>query len=195
MSQKKIATNPLKLLVINGSFRESSLSGTFAQLFGRMAQSTFDICHLGVRELNLPNFDYEVAKHPQAQKFRAAIAKADGIILISPEYHGCVSGALKNSLDYIQHELANKPVGVLATAGSAKSGTNTLNTLRTICRSLRSHVLIEQISLSKEELTSDKQLNEKTRERCEGMINEMLDTIYRLNTYSETKETQRFALA
>lgn len=42
---------------------------------------------------------------------------ADGFILGTPEYHGNMSGALKNWFDFLYSELAGKLAGVVATTG------------------------------------------------------------------------------
>lgn len=38
----------------------------------------------------------------------------DAMILVTPEYHGTFSGALKNTLDYFWSEFQKKPIGVAA---------------------------------------------------------------------------------
>lgn len=46
---------------------------------------------------------------------------ADGVVLCTPEYHNAMSGALKNSLDYLSSsEFLHKPVALLAVAGGGK---------------------------------------------------------------------------
>ncbi len=45
----------------------------------------------------------------------------DGVVLCTPEYHNAMSGALKNSLDYLSSsEFIHKPVALLAVAGAVK---------------------------------------------------------------------------
>lgn len=73
-----------------------------------------------------------------------AIREADGLIIASPAYHGSVSGAVKNAIDYIQDTwqdprpyLDNLPVGLIAVAGGYQAAVSTLATLRTITHSLR----------------------------------------------------------
>lgn len=187
--------NKPTLLIINGSFRENSFTGHFAHILGTLANELFNIEQLSVRELNLPNFEYPQANHPSAHILKQRVLQADGIIIISPEYHGCISGALKNALDYIKDEFTDKPIGVLATAGSPKSGTNAMNTLRTICRSLQADVLTEQLNLSKQELTEGQYLTGKLLDRCESLIQEMQLRIAKNQYFYADTQNYKMAIA
>lgn len=55
------------------------------------------------------------------QQLSQLLTDADGIVLVSPEYHGSYTGVLKNALDYLGIEFRRKPVGVVVT-GSGKMG-------------------------------------------------------------------------
>ena len=59
--------------------------------------------------------------------------EADGIVLATPEYHGAMSGALKNALDFLWPQFAGKPVTVASVAGGAV-GVSSLLMLQTIMR-------------------------------------------------------------
>lgn len=74
----------------------------------------------------------------------AALRDADGIILASPGYHGSISGALKNALDYTEEMagdvrcyFAERAVGCIAAAAGWQAAGTTLATLRAIVHSLR----------------------------------------------------------
>lgn len=74
----------------------------------------------------------------------AAFRDADGIILASPGYHGSISGALKNALDYTEEMagdvrcyFAERAVGCIAAAAGWQAAGTTLATLRAIVHSLR----------------------------------------------------------
>lgn len=54
---------------------------------------------------------------PSVQAVRTAATWADGFILVTPEYHGSMSGCLKNWFDFLYGELAGKFAGVLAVTG------------------------------------------------------------------------------
>ena len=76
-------------------------------------------------------------------EFLAALARADGVILLSPTYHGTPSGLLKNALDYINDDdedrpyLDGRPVGCVALASGEQGAVANLATLRVIAHALR----------------------------------------------------------
>lgn len=61
--------------------------------------------------------DATQADIPAVAELRRQAAEADGFILTTPEYHGSMSGALKNWFDYLYLELAGKFAAVIATTG------------------------------------------------------------------------------
>lgn len=72
------------------------------------------------------------------------VARADGIILATPSYHGCVSGVVKNALDYLEdlrgHDrpyLDGRAVGCVVTSAGTQAGGITLVALRAIVHALR----------------------------------------------------------
>ncbi len=54
---------------------------------------------------------------PDVVAVRADARWAEGFILVTPEYHGNMSGALKNWFDFLYLELAGKFAGVVAVTG------------------------------------------------------------------------------
>ena len=73
-----------------------------------------------------------------------AVRSADGLIVASPGYHGSISGAVKNAIDYIEETsrdprpyLTDLPIGLIAVAGGHQAAVSTLWALRTIAHALR----------------------------------------------------------
>lgn len=67
--------------------------------------------------------------------------QADGIILVSPEYHGSFSGVLKNALDYFWGEFQRKPVGVATVSAGRLGGINASTQLQHVILSLGAYPL------------------------------------------------------
>ena len=79
-----------------------------------------------------------------ARDLVAELARADGIVLGSPGYHGSISGLIKNALDYAEDlrgdarpYFSGRAVGCIATAGGWPGAVNTLGALRDIVHALR----------------------------------------------------------
>jgi len=96
-------------------------------------------------ELVLPFYDPAVPERsPGASRLVAELAAADGVVLVSPGYHGTVSGLVKNALDYVEDlreaprpYLDGRAVGCVSTAQGWQAAVTTLTALRSIVHSLR----------------------------------------------------------
>lgn len=88
----------------------------------------------------LPIFKERVGHHPEPLENVSAISKrlhqANALLLVTPEYHGSISGALKNALDYYWSEFQKKPIGVVATSAGKFGGINASNHLQEITLSI-----------------------------------------------------------
>jgi chromate reductase len=77
---------------------------------------------------------------------RDAIAAADGLVVISPEYNHGISGVLKNAIDWVSRPgydsvLKNKPVLVMSSATSPLGGARAQLQLRELFASTLSRVV------------------------------------------------------
>ena len=82
---------------------------------------------------------------PQVRRLVDAVAGSAGMIWSSPVYHGSMSGAFKNALDWLEllskHNppyLTDKVVGLIATAGVVQ-GLQAVNAMEFAVRSLRGY--------------------------------------------------------
>lgn len=124
----------------------ASLSALRAALDAAMAEGT-DVELLDLHSLPLPLYGSSSGTPPCVSHFVQAVARADAMIWSSPVYHGTVSGAFKNALDWFQ-ELADrnppfltgKPVGLIAAAAGAQ-GIQAINTMDFAVRALRGWVV------------------------------------------------------
>jgi FMN reductase len=82
-------------------------------------------------------------------QLRKALKDSQGIILATPEYHGSLTGALKNMLDLMSVEdFETKIIGLVGVAGGHIGAINSLNTMKTICRNLHCWVLPQEVSIA-----------------------------------------------
>ncbi|SOD73236.1 NAD(P)H-dependent FMN reductase [Jatrophihabitans sp. GAS493] len=87
---------------------------------------------------------YGTAELPQESDFTDTVARARGIIVATPGYHGGMSGLLKNALDHLEGlrggdapYLDGRAVGLIVTAAGWQAGGTTLVSLRSTVHALR----------------------------------------------------------
>lgn len=96
-------------------------------------------------DLVLPFYDpAEPNRSPAAYRLVEELRMADGVVLVSPGYHGTVSGLVKNALDYVEDlredprpYLDGRAVGCVAAARGWQAAVTTLTSLRGIVHALR----------------------------------------------------------
>ncbi len=81
---------------------------------------------------NVPLYDPNAPVSKEVEKAGEAVAWADAIILASPDYHGSMSGALKNFLDHFYEEFAGKLFGYIV--ASHEKGLTVMDQMRTAVR-------------------------------------------------------------
>ena len=90
---------------------------------------------------------------------------APGLILGTPEYHGGVSGVLKNALDLMGfEELEGKMIGLIGVSGGALGAVHALGHLRTVGRALHAWVIPEQVAIAEAWNVFDEKGNLKNSE-------------------------------
>jgi len=118
----------MNIVVISGSPRQQRTSHQVAlEIVSRLSKlENLSVTLLDVKEANFPNLDYTYKKNPSANEtmkyFSDAIAASDGIIIVSPEYNGSFSGALKNTIDYFYGEFSKKVIGVVSVSTGRMGG-------------------------------------------------------------------------
>lgn len=99
---------------------------------------------VALADFNLPVFDepimpamvpaYGSFTHDHTKRWTAAMASYDGYVWVIPEYNGGLAGATKNAIDYLFHELAGKPLGVVSYG--IKGGARANEHLRWTCEKI-----------------------------------------------------------
>jgi NAD(P)H-dependent FMN reductase len=137
----------VKIVALGGSLRPDSYSFQALQIAAdRVRELGAEVEILNLRELNLP-FSQQEGNYPDVIRLQNAVKAADGLIIATPEYHGSVSGAVKNALDLLSFEhLAGKVVGLVSVLGG-QSNSNALNHLRLIFRWVHAWVIPEQVAI------------------------------------------------
>ncbi len=140
----------VKFVGIAGSLRADSYSHLALSLAAQRLEALgAEVEILDLRQMHLPfcSGEQEYPDYPDVDRLRKAVKEADGLMLATPEYHGSVSGVLKNALDLMSFEhLCDKVTGLISVLGG-QSNSNALNDLRTILRWVHAWVIPEQIAI------------------------------------------------
>ncbi|AML57874.1 NADPH-dependent FMN reductase [Serratia rubidaea] len=106
-------SNTFHVLGISGSLRAASLNTRFLQAMERLRPENVSFTrYTHLDAIPLFNADREDHPCPALTHWRSALARADLVLLVSPEYAHGVTGVMKNALDWIvgSGELLDKPL-------------------------------------------------------------------------------------
>src|ERR687898_1932109 len=139
MSQK----DRINVLGVAGSLRQDSYSTLGLKIVLEEAKKYGSESYmLDLRELNLPLYDPGGPPSNESvsnnisksglERITTALKWADALILASPDYHGSMSGTVKNFLDYFWEEFAGKTFGYIV--ASHEKGLTVADQMRTAIR-------------------------------------------------------------
>jgi len=110
----------LRILGLSGSLRRGSHNTNLLRAAATMLPPGAELeVYGGLRDLPPYDADLDVnPAEPAVARLREALAKADGILIATPEYNGSIPGVLKNALDWASrpfpdNALRGKPVAVI----------------------------------------------------------------------------------
>ncbi len=180
----------VKIVGIAGSLRPNASSyQALAVAIQRVQALGADAQVLDLRQMNLPfcNGDKEYPDYPDVIRLREAVQEADGLILATPEYHGSVSGVLKNALDLMSFDqLSGKVTGLISVLGG-QSNSNALNDLRVIMRWVHGWVIPEQVAIGQSWKAFDKDgklLDEQLSQRFDQFAESLVENTRKLRGVS-----------
>jgi NAD(P)H-dependent FMN reductase len=180
----------MKIVGIAGSLRVDSHSHQLLNVaMAKVAKLGIEAEILDLRTLALPFCDGGDAypDYPDVEGLKTTIAGADGLILVTPEYHGSISGVLKNTLDLLGFaELSGKVVAGLSVLGG-QSNSNALNDLRVIIRWVHGWMIPEQVAVGQawQAFNSAGELvDPKLDQRLEQLVQSLVNTTRQLGKQS-----------
>jgi NAD(P)H-dependent FMN reductase len=131
-----MSAKPLFIPVILGTPRKGRASENVAKfVFGEVQKrEQVETELIDVRDLKLPIDDAgEAIKDP---KFSEAMKRADGIVIVTPEYNHGYPGLLKHALDTNLKEYIHKAVGICGVSAGGFGGTRVIEALLPVMREL-----------------------------------------------------------
>jgi len=143
----------MKVLFISGSNRSGATSAKLLRYMAEVSRrkgADADVFDLWENPVPLYSPDAEQGE-PNVTALLAAAQQADAIVLGGPEYHGSISGVLKNALDYMgSAHVSGKPVLSVSSSGGSVA-VSSLTQLQTIVRNLHGINSPEWISIGGEQ--------------------------------------------
>lgn len=127
---------PLFIPVILGTVRKGRASENVAKfVFEQMKQrEDVETEFIDIRELKPANDD--AGEQIKDQQFSATCERADGLVLVVPEYNHGYPGMLKHVLDSNLKEYIHKAVGICGVSAGGFGGTRVVENLLPVMREL-----------------------------------------------------------
>src|SRR5262245_27555663 len=136
----------LKVLGISGSLRKASLNTAALRTCAELLPAGMSLEIAAYPDLPMFNQDVLDAGMPEpVKRIRDAITRADGLLIVSPEYNFSVPAPLKNLIDWGSRApnqvFQDKPVAVFSCATGPVGGTRMQYDLRKMLTQLWGHVM------------------------------------------------------
>jgi NAD(P)H-dependent FMN reductase len=144
----------LRIAIIIGSTRPGrmgeSVGNWVIDTARKRSDAEFEL--VDIAKFNLPIYDEPkpastgLYSHEHTKQWSAKIASFDGFVFVTPEYNHSTCGALKNAIDYLEKEWANKAAGFIGYGYTL--GARAIEHLRQIMASLNVATVRAQVGLS-----------------------------------------------
>jgi NAD(P)H-dependent FMN reductase len=181
----------MRLMIIWGSSRPGRKGGPVAYWVKSQAKKDkrFEkVDFVDLQEMTLPFYDepnspYGMAEagedysNADGKAWAERVGKADGVIIVTPEYNHNIPAVLKNALDWVGPEWLDKPVGLIS-YGSSSGGVYAVAALRIICAELGLVNVANAIHFTRYKTTFASK--EEPSEYSEQKLDEMFVEISRL---------------
>ena len=164
----------LNVMLVIGSLHEKSVTKVAVNYVAdglREAGCGVDIVDLTQEELPLVNTD-TTFKAAYYGPLKERVMSSDVFVLGTPDYHGSVSGSMKNFLDHFWREFTGKLFAPIV--ASHEKGLTVHDQMRTIARQCYAWSLPYSVSLhEKEDLEDGKVVSDRLCERLIMMIRDV----------------------
>jgi NAD(P)H-dependent FMN reductase len=127
---------PLFIPVILGTVRKGRASEAVAKFVFEQVKKHEGVESelIDIRELNFPTND--AGEQIKDARFSAVCERADGLVIVTPEYNRGYPGMLKHVLDSNLKEYIHKAVGVCGVSAGGFGGTRVIENLLPVLREL-----------------------------------------------------------
>src|SRR5213596_2310472 len=169
-----MAESALAVLAVSGSLHRDSITRLVVNYVAeklRAAGCQVDVLDFEKEPLALYNPD-TAHDLPGYAELQSRVERADVVVLGTPDYHGSVSGAMKNFLDHFWHEFAGKLFATIV--ASHEKGLTVTDQLRTVARQCYAWSMPYGVSFADEEDVRDgKIVSDTLKKRLEMFVRDV----------------------
>ena len=161
----------LKVLAVIGSLQRGSVTRVVVhQVAERLQQDGCSVDVLDFLKEPLALYNPDTAHElPGYAELQARVDAADVILLGTPDYHGSLSGAMKNFLDHFWHEFAGKLFVTIV--ASHDKGLTVTDQLRTVARQCYAWTLPYGVAFTEEIDVKDGRIaSDSLRKRLDMLV-------------------------
>ncbi|MEZ5345701.1 MAG: NAD(P)H-dependent oxidoreductase [Pyrinomonadaceae bacterium] len=130
-----------------------------------------------VRDFDLPKDDYGTGLGGDFPEWRDAIIRADGLVIVTPEYNHGYPGSLKSVLDLLLKEYIHKAVGFVGVSAQVWGGTRVIDACVPMVRELGLAVTFTDLNFPRVQDKFDDNgdlLDDAYEKRAEDFLNELV---------------------
>lgn len=146
-----MADGQLFIPLILGTNRKDRESEAAARWVYSQMELREDIepAYFDVREFDMPQDDYGTKIGGQFPEWKDAITRADGLVIVTPEYNHGYPGILKSVLDVLLKEYIHKAVAFVGVSAGPWGGTRVIEAMVPMVRELGLAVTFTDLNFPK----------------------------------------------
>lgn len=130
-----------------------------------------------VQDFNLPADDYGMEIKEDFPAWRDAMQRADGLVIVTPEYNHGYPGTLKAVLDLLLPEYIHKAVAFAAVSAQVWGGVRVIEQLVTVSRELGFAVTFTDLNFPRVQTLFDEEGNLTDEKAYENRVKNFLDEL------------------
>ena len=169
-----MSQTPLNVLAVVGSLNRNSATRAVIKLVADQLQAAgvrVDLLDLSEEALPLFNPDSSHAREEFPQ-LKTRVERADVVIVGTPDYHGSMSGVLKNFLDHFWREFGGKLFAAIV--ASYDKGLTVTDQIRTVARQCYAWSMPYAVSFADKADFKDGQIvNDAFKQRLEMLVRDV----------------------
>lgn len=174
MSEEKVF-----LPILLGTNRKDRQSENVARwVFAKMRErDDIETQFFDVRDFDLPQDHYGTEIGERFPEWRDAIIKADGLVIVTPEYNHGYPGILKSVLDLLLKEYIHKAVALVGVSAGAWGGTRVIEACVPMVRELGLAVTFSDLNFPQAQNKFDEHgnlLDAAYEKRVTGFLDELV---------------------